>query len=77
MNEETSSEKDKPLFTLKVFNLYVILIIIFVYCKFKLFILHLKKWNAVCYWSWDCSTDTCAICRVQVRSIKKTPAGFF
>lgn len=28
----------------------------------------LKKWNAVAYWSWDCSSDTCAICRVQVSS---------
>lgn len=26
----------------------------------------LKKWNSVAYWSWDCSSDTCAICRVQV-----------
>lgn len=26
----------------------------------------LKKWNLVGYWSWDCSSDTCAICRVQV-----------
>lgn len=26
----------------------------------------LKKWNAVCMWSWDVECDTCAICRVQV-----------
>lgn len=28
----------------------------------------LKKWNAVAMWSWDVECDTCAICRVQVRS---------
>uniref|UniRef100_A0A1A9ZNL3 Anaphase-promoting complex subunit 11 RING-H2 finger domain-containing protein n=1 Tax=Glossina pallidipes TaxID=7398 RepID=A0A1A9ZNL3_GLOPL len=26
----------------------------------------LKKWNAVCMWSWDVECDICAICRVQV-----------
>jgi len=26
----------------------------------------LKKWNAVCLWSWDVECDICAICRVQV-----------
>lgn len=23
----------------------------------------IKKWNAVCMWSWDICADTCAICR--------------
>jgi RING-box protein 1 len=23
----------------------------------------IKKWNAVCMWSWAICTDTCAICR--------------
>lgn len=26
----------------------------------------LKKWNAVCHWSWDVECEICAICRVQV-----------
>lgn len=30
----------------------------------------LKRWNSVAMWSWDCSTDTCAICRVQVNMRK-------
>ena len=30
----------------------------------------LKKWNAVAMWSWDVECDTCAICRVQVRTTK-------
>ncbi|KAI6192185.1 RING-box protein 2-like protein [Aphelenchoides bicaudatus] len=28
--------------------------------------LTLKKWNAVCTWSWDVECDTCAICRINL-----------
>lgn len=28
-----------------------------------------KKWSAVCLWSWDIITDTCAICRNHIMDL--------